>query len=174
MKHDAIMLMSQIYAITHQWLTDELASAGMPGIVPSHGDILACLFKNGPTAMHELAAFSRRTRPTTTVLVDKLEQMGLIRRERSEDDARSFVVTLTEAGESLRGKFESISRRLVHLVYSPLDKDDAETFEALLGKILANLQQKEKTNEGNQDNCGHCKRYGHRRRPACGNQGLCS
>jgi len=144
MKHNAIMSISRIHAMTQKWLTDELASAGMAGVVPSHGDVLGCLFMNGPTAMHDLAAFSHRTRPTTTVLVDKLEQMGLVRRERSEDDARSMVVTLTDAGEALRGKFESISRRLVRLVYSPLDKDEAEIFEALLGKILANLKTKTK------------------------------
>ena len=128
--------------MTQKWLTDELAAAGMAGVVPSHGDVLACLFRNGPTAMHDLAAFSHRTRPTTTVLVDKLEQMGLVRRERSDDDARSTVVALTDAGEALRGKFESISRRLVRLVYSSLDKGEAEIFEGLLEKILAHLKAK--------------------------------
>ena len=126
--------------MTQKWLTDELAAAGMAGVVPSHGDVLACLFRNGPTAMHELAAFSHRTRPTTTVLVDKLEQMGLVRRERSGGDARRTVVALTDAGEALRDKFESISRRLVRLVYSPLEKDEAEIFEGLLVKILAHLK----------------------------------
>ena len=142
MKHDAIMSISRIHAMTQKWLTDELAAAGMAGVVPSHGDVLACLFRNGPTAMHDLAAFSHRTRPTTTVLVDKLEQMGLVQRERSDDDARRTMVALTDAGEALRGKFESISRRLVRLVYSPLDKGEAEIFEGLLGKILANLKTK--------------------------------
>ena len=142
MKHDAIMSISRIHAMTQKWLTDELAAAGMAGVVPSHGDVLACLFRNGPTAMHDLAAFSHRTRPTTTVLVDNLEQMGLVRRERSDNDARQTVVALTDAGEALRGKFESISRRLVRLVYSPLDKGEAEIFEGLLGKILANLKTK--------------------------------
>lgn len=142
MKHDAIMSISRIHAMTQKWLTDELTAAGMAGVVPSHGDVLTCLFRNGPTAMHDLAAFSHRTRPTTTVLVDKLEQMGLVRRERSDDDARSTVVALTDVGEALRGRFQSISRRLVRLVYSSLDKGEAEIFEGLLGKILAHLKTK--------------------------------
>ena len=33
----------------------------------------------GEATMHELAAFAHRTRPTTTVLVDKLEEVGLVR-----------------------------------------------------------------------------------------------
>ena len=142
MKHVAVMLMGRIHDLTQKWLRGELAAAGLSGIVPSHGDVLACLFRNGPTAMHDLAAFSHRTRPTTTVLVDKLEQMGLVQRERSDDDARRTMVALTDAGEALRDKFEYISRRLVRLVYSPLDKGEAEIFEGLLGKILANLKTK--------------------------------
>ena len=142
MEHNAIMLVGRINALSNRWLTDELAAAGMAGVVPSHGDVLACLFRNGPTAMHDLAAFSHRPRPTTTVLVDKLEQMGLVQRERSNDDARRTMVALTEAGEALRGKFESISRRLVRLVYSPLEKGEAEIFEGILGKILAHLKAK--------------------------------
>ena len=147
MNHDAIMSISRIHAMTQKWLTDELTAAGMAGVVPSHGDVLACLFRNGPTAMHDLAAFSHRTRPTTTVLVDKLEQMGLVRRERSDNDARQTVVALTDAGEALRGKFESISRRLVRLVYSPLDKRESEIFEGILGKILATLKTKTERND---------------------------
>ena len=135
MKHDAIMSISRIHAMTQKWLTDELTAAGMAGVVPSHGDVLACLFRNGPTAMHDLAAFSHRTRPTTTVLVDKLEQMGLVQRERSDDDARQTVVALTDAGEALRGKFESISRRLVRLVYSPLEKGKRKFSRVFSGRF---------------------------------------
>ena len=78
MKHDAMMSISRIHAMTQKWLTD--------------------------------------------------------------DDARQTVVALADAGEALRDKFESISRRLVRLVYSPLEKDEAEIFEGILGKILANLK----------------------------------
>ena len=140
MKHNLVMLVSRIHGLTRRWLTDALADAGLTGLAPSHGDVLACLFQNGGATMQELAAFAHRTKPTTTILVDKLEQMGLVRRERSAADARSTTVALTSEGEALRGKFESISRRLVRLVYSPLDKEEAETLEKLLNKVLTNLK----------------------------------
>ena len=79
MKHDAVMLMGRIHDLTQKWLRGELAAAGLSGIVPSHGDVLALLFMKGEATMHELAAFAHRTKPTTTVLVDKLEEMGLVR-----------------------------------------------------------------------------------------------
>lgn len=139
MKHNIVMLTSRIHDLTHSWLVDALAEAGLTGLAPSHGDVLACLFKEGEATMQKLAAFAHRTKPTTTVLVDKLEKMGLVRRERSEADARRTRVTLTDEGEALRPKFDDVSRRLVSLVYSGLSKPDAERLEALLEKTLSGI-----------------------------------
>ena len=140
MKHDAVMLMGRIHDLTQKWLRGELFAAGLSGIVPSHGDVLALLFMKGEATMHELAAFAHRTKPTTTVLVDKLEEMGLVRRAQSEDDARSTVVALTAEGASLRRSFKAISKKLVLRVYSPLSKDEGEMLEKLLNKVLSNLE----------------------------------
>ncbi len=148
MEHNAIMLVGRINALSNRWLTDELSAAGLAGMVPSHGDVLALLFAKGNATMHELAAFAHRTKPTTTVLVDKLEKLGFVRRKDSPDDARSVVVSLTPAGEALRGKYESISRRLVRRVYAPLGKAEGETFETLLTKVLANLETEAKSEKG--------------------------
>ena len=115
MKHDAVMLMGRIHELTQKWLRGELASAGLPGVAPSHGDVLALLFMKGEATMHELAAFAHRTKATTTVLVDKLEAMDFVRRAKSGDDARTKVVVLTERGEALKEDFERISNKLVGL-----------------------------------------------------------
>lgn len=72
--------------------------------------------------------------------VDKLEEVGLVRRMQSEDDARSVVVVLTAEGESLRGSFAAISKKLASRVYSPLSKDEGEMLEKLLNKVLSNLE----------------------------------
>ena len=147
MKHDAVMLMGRIHELTQKWLRGELASAGMPGVAPSHGDVLALLFTKGEATMHELAAFAHRTKATTTVLVDKLEAMDLVRRAKSGNDARTKVVVLTERGEALKEDFERISNKLVSMVYAPIGKTGGEKLERLLNKVLASLENnKERTN----------------------------
>ena len=98
MKHDAVMMIARIHEQSQKMLRGELADAGLSGVAPSHGDVLACLFARGAASMQELAAFAHRTKPTTTVLVDKLEERGLVRRADSSDDARRTVVTLTADG----------------------------------------------------------------------------
>ena len=83
MEHNAIMLVGRINALSNRWLTDELSAAGLAGMVPSHGDVLALLFAKGDATMHELAAFAHRTKPTTTVLVDKLGRSPVRSRSRA-------------------------------------------------------------------------------------------
>lgn len=155
MTNSSISLIGRIHDHAHQWLTGELASAGLPGIVPSHGDILAFLFLHGEAPMHELAAFAHRTRPTTTVLISKLERMGLVRHRRSTGDARSVIVSLTPKGEELRTIFEDISQRLVGYVTAGLSAREADDLEKLLGKVLAGMEKNnnhtENDNEGNQE-----------------------
>ncbi len=141
MKHDAVMLMGRIHDLTQKWLRGELAAAGLSGIVPSHGDVLALLFMKGEATMHELAAFAQRTKATTTVLVDKLEAMDFVRRAKSGDDARTKVVVLTERGEALKEDFERISSKLVSMVYAPIGKTGGEKLERLLNKVLVSLEK---------------------------------
>ncbi len=130
-----------IHEALHKWLVGELASAGLDGLAPSHGDILACLYSRGEATMHELADFAHRTRPTTTVLVDKMVSLGLVTRERSKVDTRSQVVRLTERGESLRGVFNSISERYMKLLSSGISERESKMVERILSKILSNIKK---------------------------------
>ena len=54
----------------------------------------------GPRRITELAAFERLAQPTMTQLVKRLEQSGLVIRERQPDDARVVLVDLTETGRA--------------------------------------------------------------------------
>ena len=137
MQRNAIMLVSRIHEAAAKWISDELAAAGLEGVVPSHGDVLALLFRQKEATMHELAAFARRTKPTMTVLVGKLERMGLATRTQSPLDARCQIVRLTPEGERLRPAFDSISRRLLERAYAGLSPSGARRLEAALSAMLA-------------------------------------
>jgi DNA-binding MarR family transcriptional regulator len=60
------------------------------GLLKSLGD--------GPRRITELAELEGLAQPTTTLLVKRLEQEGLVRRERQADDQRVVLVWLTDAG----------------------------------------------------------------------------
>ncbi len=130
------MLIDRVHELSRQWLMDELSAAGLSGIVPSHGDVLALLFRRGSATMQELASFAHRTKPTMTILVNKLVRMGFVQRQKSVSDARSTIITLTPAGEALRPVFDSISARLITLVHARLSDDEIGVLHRLLEQMI--------------------------------------
>lgn len=139
--HNIGKLTARIHEASQKWLTKELEAVGLNMLVPSHGDVLAYLFGHEEATMHELADFAHRTRPTMTVLVDKMVELGLVERRKSTNDSRSQIVSLTPEGESLRPVFEEISERFVAMLYAGVSELDAAKVEKTLSKILSNTEK---------------------------------
>ena len=135
MDQDTISLISRIRENANKFICKELETSGITGIVPSHGDIMAVLFKSHKCTMKELAANIRRTKATLTVLVDKLEKIGYVKREKSSQDSRVTYITLTKKGLDLKPVFEDISKKLNNLVFTDISEKEGETLHKILEKI---------------------------------------
>ena len=55
---------------------------------------------DGPRRITDLAGLAGLAQPTTTLLVKRLDEQGLVRRERQTHDQRVVLVSLTDAGEA--------------------------------------------------------------------------
>lgn len=113
-----------------------LKEAGLTGIAPSHGDILAHLLAGGPCHMGVLARRIRRTRSTMTALVEKLERAGYVERRPDPADARGVLVCLTGRGKALAPVMDGVSRALEALVASRLSAEEADALERLLSRCV--------------------------------------
>ena len=106
--NEMLSLVSKIHEKGNRFIIEELKNNGAEGLVPSHGDILFCLYKNGKMTMKDIANCIHRTKPTVTVLVDKLEKLGYLKREPSDEDNRCTYIVLTKKGEDFKVIFEKI------------------------------------------------------------------
>lgn len=70
----------RIVAHANRFLVSELRRRGVTDIVPSHGDILNYLLRHDGATSTDIAVGSHRTKPTVTVLVDKLIAAGYVER----------------------------------------------------------------------------------------------
>ncbi len=130
-----LSLISKIHEKGNRFIIDELKNNGAEGLVPSHGDILVCLYKNGKMTMKDIADCIHRTKPTVTVLVDKLEKLGYLKREASEKDSRYTNIVLTQKGEDFKPTFEKISKDLNEMLLKNLSENETLLLEELLRKI---------------------------------------
>ena len=130
-----LFLISKIHEKGNRFIIEELKNNGAEGLVPSHGDILACLYKNSKMTMKDIANCIHRTKPTVTVLVDKLEKLGYLKREASDKDNRCTYIVLTQKGEDFKVIFEKISNELNKMLYKNLSNKEVEILEELLRKV---------------------------------------
>ncbi len=136
---NAISLISRIHENANKLMLRELSQNGIEGIVPSHGEIMAHLFANEELTMKDIAERIHRSKPTVTVLIDKLVAYGYVQKAKSALDNRVTFIRLTPKGRDLQPVFQKVSSKLTARIYAGMSAADAVALEAVLIKIGHNL-----------------------------------
>lgn len=74
---------------------------------------------------------------TLTPLLKKMELAGLVKRQRSTDDERNLIITITKAGEDLQKKAREIPEKIGQCI--PINGDDAVELYRILYKLLEKI-----------------------------------
>ena len=141
MKFNLVALSSRVSELANRFLVKELEKRGIKGIVPSHGGILLQLYNNKSLTMKSLAEKINRTKPTVTVLINKLIAEEYVTKEKCPIDSRVSFIKLTDKGKALEPLFFEISKDMNNKVYENLTKEEAKQVELLMEKVLLNLQE---------------------------------
>jgi DNA-binding MarR family transcriptional regulator len=97
----------------------------------------------GPRRITELADLEGLAQPTMTLLVQRLEERGLVERERQVDDGRVVLVHLTTAGRGALDAFMTHSSATLRKYLSGMPDDEIEALAAAteaLGSLALALQ----------------------------------
>lgn len=132
---NTLFMMSSVVSEMNAFLLERLRDAGITDLAPSHGDILAELFRSGQATMGELAQRIHRGPSTVTALVGKLRKLGYVEVSRSDADKRVSIVCLSEKGRGFRGTFESISEELASKLACALSDGEREQLDGILQKL---------------------------------------
>jgi DNA-binding MarR family transcriptional regulator len=79
---------------------------------PQYLTMLALWEADGPMSVGEISARLRLDSGTVTPLLKRLEQVGLVTRDRDSGDERRVLVRLSPAGDSLREEAATVPLRL--------------------------------------------------------------
>ena len=140
MANTSISQVSHIHSLTADFLKKRLAQSGFDDFASSHGNILFQLGVNKSITMKELAAKINRDKSTTTVLVRKLEQEGLVSAIPSPNDRRNKILTLTPKGAEYNTLMQKLSKELLAKFYKGFSEEEIEKFSGFLGRIESNFQ----------------------------------
>ncbi|WP_318247481.1 MarR family transcriptional regulator [Rossellomorea aquimaris] len=78
---------------------------------------------------------------TLTPMLKRMENNGLLIRERSKEDERSVIISLTEKGAGLKEKASCIPSRLLENL--DMDTSELEQFNQTLTTVLGKLKARE-------------------------------
>ncbi|TVR59618.1 MAG: MarR family transcriptional regulator [Gemmatimonadales bacterium] len=107
------------------------------GLTTAQFGVLEALHHLGPLSLGELAEKLLVTGGNITYVMDRLEDQGLVVRERSDRDRRVILAHLTHEGSTLMDRVfpehaDFIRRRLTHL--EPAEQDELRRLLKKLGK----------------------------------------
>lgn len=118
-------------------LTDQLrhryeSIAAEHGLTRQQATLLGLL--DEPLHMRAIAELLQRDASNVTGLVDRLERLGLVQRQRDSQDRRVTMIASTDAGRELHGRFEAALYG-EGLPFADLTSAERDALLALLSRI---------------------------------------
>jgi MarR family 2-MHQ and catechol resistance regulon transcriptional repressor len=105
------------------------------GLTHAQFDIIATLGNTPGMSYKELGDKTLITKGTLTGVIERLEQKGLVERERNSCDKRSFFIRLTPQGEQV---FQEVFPKVVaqgRQVFADYSDDDYDALEKTLSEL---------------------------------------
>ncbi len=125
-------LLAQVGALAAARFAERLAPLGL---APQHAGLLRLI---GATAGQSQRALGDRLGilpSRLVVLVDELEERGLVERRDEPGDRRSYALHLTEAGRTMLGEVGHLAREHGESICSGLEPEERRQLAALLARI---------------------------------------
>ncbi len=113
-------------------LSRRLRKHDLAGLTPSQLSTLSSVGVCGPVRLGDLAAAERIAPSTLTRLVNVLEDRGYLVRKPAPDDARAFLVTMTDSGRDVLERIRAEATSLLTDILMTLPADQLTALEAAL------------------------------------------
>jgi MarR family 2-MHQ and catechol resistance regulon transcriptional repressor len=97
--------------------------------------VLEVLLHKGPLPVNRIGEMILLTSGSITTAVQRMEKKGLVRRERSEGDARVVLVHLTDEGRELIGRAFVDHAANLDALFDVFTEEERVQFAALVSKL---------------------------------------
>ena len=97
--------------------------------------VLEVLMHKGPLPVNKIGEMILLTSGSITTAVQRMEKKGLVRRERSEGDARVVLVHLTDEGRELIGRAFVDHAANLDALFDAFTEEERVQFAALVSKL---------------------------------------
>lgn len=142
-QRQAGFLMAKIRQVGERVFFRRLKESGVE-INPAQGRIMFALWQKDGVSIQELVRKTQLGKSTLTSMLDRLEAMGFVRRQRCEEDRRQILIYRTEKDRATERQYVQLSTRMTEIWYEGFTEAEADQFETYLQRILDNLTEYER------------------------------
>lgn len=83
----------------------------------------------------ELANQLGLSKPSVTLMINKLHEKGYVQKTQSHEDGRVYYISLTEKGKTIATAYNDAQHKVVEHIATRLNHEEIDTLIALLTKI---------------------------------------
>ncbi len=109
------------------------------GLTLAQMHTLELIGNHQPLRMKELAKKLGVVMGTLTIMINRLSKLELVERKVSDQDRRSYLINLTDAGEQLYREHHQHHQLLAEEISALLSDEEQQLFNGCIEKILHNL-----------------------------------
>jgi DNA-binding MarR family transcriptional regulator len=131
-------LMAKIRQVSERIFVRRLKEYGIE-INPAQGRIMFALWQKDGITINELAQKTQLGKSTLTSMLDRLEDLGYLKRRRCRKDRRKILLFRTEKDKAMEKKYVEVSQKMTILFYEGFSPGEINRFEVDLTRILNNL-----------------------------------
>lgn len=126
--------------LVSQLLTRQLQDLLEPyGLTPFHWLVLNCLWEQDGLPTSVLGDRLQQVGGTLTGVIDRMEERGLVRRERDAKDRRIWRIWLTDTGRELEEILPARVWLLREKLLQGFSESECQQLSAWVDRLLANL-----------------------------------
>lgn len=134
-----LMKMSEVFRMAHKLMRSDSEKLGYNQTYRLI--IFYLIHKNDGATQAELVEYSKLSKPTISLTLQKMEIEGLIIRKQDEKDLRNVRVYLTEDGRKTEEVFQQIGEDIENKVFSVLNEKEKEELNKILEKLIINVRE---------------------------------
>ena len=119
------------------WINSELDHAlSVKGLKTRDYSVLSVIQYQGPRSQQEIAQKLRIDKATMVAIVDTLERLGLVERQRNQADRRNYSLTITQAGERTVEETELLVTEIEEAMFAPLTTVQREALQTSISRLF--------------------------------------
>lgn len=115
-----------------------------PSLTQSHIYLLMFIKNEGTCTVSDIANYLGITLSAVTGLTNRLFNMKLVTRLRSDADRRNVIIGLTDEGRDVLEKIDENRKKIFEDYYCCLDEIELKTYIRILNKLASNILNENK------------------------------